>query len=794
MSVRAALARLRRASTIPVRFADNLTIRTKLVTGFGLVIALASLVAWAGLGAVGRVESALADLYDDGLQPIRQLSGAVQAVAAFDRHVHSHVMAADAATMNMLVEQVAKEEQSLTTQLDAFKKTEQGKKQQERLTQIDQAWQAFRPMATQVLELSGQMKKKEAAELLNGPYGQVFGFIDSGLTELARASEDIAAAARAAGRGTAATARRRVLSAAAVAVFLGLALAIFTASGITRGLKVVMASSRQVAEVDLPAFTASLGGLSRGELSASFALTARPAGLHRRDEIGQLSAAFDRMMSRLAESQQAFAGTTQTLTGMADEMRALAAAAVEGRLATRGRAERFEGGYREIVAGVNHTLDAVVGPLNVAAEYVDRISKGDIPPRITDQYAGDFNEIKNNLNTCLDALTALAGSLQATIEAQKTGDVQARCDTGSLQGAYARLGEGINQALDAIALPVIDAIGVMSDYARGDLRRQVPPLPGKQIALTDGMNAIRTAVMALVEDSAALSASAVEGRLGARADAGRHQGEYRRVIEGVNDTLDSLVGFLDGMPAPAMLIDTEFRIRYMNRTGASLGGKTQQELVGTYCYDFFKTGDCHTTRCACAAAMRSGTLERSETQAHPGAATLDIDYSGIPVKDRSGRVIGAFEVVSDQTALKVASRRAQKVAAFTDEEVRKLVDVIGRLSAGDLGFTLGVAPGDADTYEVKARFEAIASAVSQCQAAVRALVGDTGTLAQAAVEGRLATRADASTHRGDFQKVVQGVNQTLDAVITWRPGTWTESARGTSRRGSPTSTTATSTS
>ena len=56
---------------------------------------------------------------------------------------------------------------------------------------------------------------------------------------------------------------------------------------------------------------------------------------------------------------------------------------------------------------MNDTLDAVIGPLNVSAEYVDRISKGDIPPKITDNYNGDFNEIKNNLNACIDAINAL---------------------------------------------------------------------------------------------------------------------------------------------------------------------------------------------------------------------------------------------------------------------------------------------------------------------------------------------------------------------------------------------------
>ena len=68
----------------------------------------------------------------------------------------------------------------------------------------------------------------------------------------------------------------------------------------------------------------------------------------------------------------------------------LAKAAVEGKLATRADASKHQGDFRKIVQGVNDTLDAVIGPLNVAANYVDQISKGDIPAKITDTYNGDF--------------------------------------------------------------------------------------------------------------------------------------------------------------------------------------------------------------------------------------------------------------------------------------------------------------------------------------------------------------------------------------------------------------------
>ena len=117
----------------------------------------------------------------------------------------------------------------------------------------------------------------------------------------------------------------------------------------------------------------------------------------------------------------------------------LAKAAVEGKLATRADAAKHQGDYRRVVEGVNNTLDAVIGPLNVSARYVDDISVGlteaseilqcmaenDYTRRllgsskrvkITDTYNGDFNTIKNNLNACIEALEAVGAATNKTAD------------------------------------------------------------------------------------------------------------------------------------------------------------------------------------------------------------------------------------------------------------------------------------------------------------------------------------------------------------------------------------------
>ena len=69
------------------------------------------------------------------------------------------------------------------------------------------------------------------------------------------------------------------------------------------------------------------------------------------------------------------------------------------------------------------------------------------------------------------------------------------------------------------------------------------------------------------------------------------------------------------------------------------------------------------------------------------------------------------------------------------------------------------------TTDIKEQFETINASMKRLAGAIGEMAADANILSVAAVEGKLATRADAKKHRGDFRKIVQGVNDTLDAVI-----------------------------
>jgi methyl-accepting chemotaxis protein len=148
--------------------------------------------------------------------------------------------------------------------------------------------------------------------------------------------------------------------------------------------------------------------------------------------------------------KQAVNNVAVVVQSLQKELLRLTDAAKEGRLAERGDPDRFQGAYANIVRGVNAVLDAVIAPLNVAANYVDRISKGDLPPQITDTYQGEFNTIKNNLNALIAAMQDVTRAAEEIAQGNLTVAVHERSAEDKLMQALSAMVAGLTRTVTDI--------------------------------------------------------------------------------------------------------------------------------------------------------------------------------------------------------------------------------------------------------------------------------------------------------------------------------------------------------
>ncbi len=171
--------------------------------------------------------------------------------------------------------------------------------------------------------------------------------------------------------------------------------------------------------------------------------------------------------------KQAVNNVGSVLQDLQRELARLTHASKEGQLSERGKPDQFRGAYADIVRGLNAVLDAVITPLNVAADYVDKISRGVIPGKISDTYNGDFNTIKNNLNNCIDNINALVTDANMLAKAAVEGKLATRADAAKHSGDYRRIVEGVNSTLDSVIGPLNVAAEYVDRISKGDLPPQI---------------------------------------------------------------------------------------------------------------------------------------------------------------------------------------------------------------------------------------------------------------------------------------------------------------------------------
>lgn len=239
------------------------------------------------------------------------------------------------------------------------------------------------------------------------------------------------------------------------------------------------------------------------------------------------------------EIKPALKKTIESIRGLINEATMLAQAGVAGQLSTRGDAESFKGGFKDIVDGVNNTLDAVVGPLNMAADYVERIGKGQIPEKITATYNGDFNTLKNSINACIEGLGALEES-NRVLGKMSLNDYSETMPTNYL-GIYSEIGHSIN----AVHTQLTRIVEISTNIANGDLcDLEVLAKVGKRSAndtLIPALVGMIQNILNLVDETEKMASIAIEGNLSNRGDVSGFPGEYGKIVTGFNQTLDAVI-------------------------------------------------------------------------------------------------------------------------------------------------------------------------------------------------------------------------------------------------------------
>ena len=488
---------------------NNMTLKGKLLAGFITVAIIAGVIGGFGIYTIKQIDVADTRLYEKMAVPLGDMGEISTYFQRIRVNARDFVGSDSAEKREQFAGRIKEYREQIDKRSADFEKTiltEEGKKLYE---EFKKTRAVYGPLLDRIVALAKDEKITEATALLQGDAAKASRDEQEAIQKLMDAKIEQAKLTSEQNSADASRATTIMTILAVLGVLVAVGLGLFIARIV---IKQLGADPKQVGEI------ANMVGI--GDLSREITLAS--------GDTSSVMAAMKKMVD--------------SIRALVADANMLSIAAVEGKLATRADAGKHQGDYQKIVAGVNNCLDAVIGPLNVAAEYVDRISKGDIPPKITDSYNGDFNEIKNNLNVCITAVDALVADAKMLSKAAVDGKLATRADAGKHQGDFRNIVQGVNDCLDAVIGPLNVAAEYVDRISKGD----IPPTitdnyNGDFNEIKNNLNNVVKMMNDLLAQTDVLIQGAANGELDKRADASLFVGGWNKLVAGVNDTVVNIV-------------------------------------------------------------------------------------------------------------------------------------------------------------------------------------------------------------------------------------------------------------
>ena len=382
----------------------------------------------------------------------------------------------------------------------------------------------------------------------------------------------------------------------------------------------------------------------------------------------------------------------------------------------------FTGSFKAMSQSINDLVAGHIAVKKKAMACIKELGEGNFDAPL-EQFPGKKAFINNTIEKLRSNLKSFIADMNTMSDEHDKGDIDVVIDTGKFQGSYKTMAQSVNGMVSGHIDLNKKAIACVRAFGEGDFEAPLEQFTGKKAFINDTIEQVRKNLKALMEDAYFLAAQAQEGNLSVRVDAECHKGDFRKIIIGINNALDSIV------------LPIQEAIRQITQDSR---GEMGEELSSVFKGDFAEL------------KKRLNYLSLTMKGVINSCAYVkeQHDNGDIDVMVAAERFRGEFGIMANNTNSVISSHI---------ELNRKAMACIKEFGEGNFDAPLEKFPG-------KKAF--INDTIEQVRSNLKALIADTDMLSQAALDGRIQIRADASKHQGDFRKIIEGINATLESIVT----------------------------
>ncbi|MCL4551500.1 MAG: methyl-accepting chemotaxis protein [Bacteroidetes bacterium] len=399
----------------------DLKIRTKLLMSFMFAALIASFIGYTGISKMSLMNGNAKQMYEERAVPLVELSNTEQELYEIRLSVANLVAAKDASERAMLNKVISDHERKADELMTKFAATNLNPEEKRLFKEYKKSWEGFKPMVAKGIQLALGENEQEAHAFEAGEFDLDAKRITEELDSLITSEEHLADSLYQEIGKEYSTASIEIYLVLGVGIAFAFLIGIFISNYLSKSINQVVVKMNGIKDVDIQNLSKCGEQLANGDLDINLDSKLTLIEIKSNDEIGILANSLNQINAGVQNTVKSIGVAVSAIKDTVLESNMLAEAAVNGNLSTRGNVKKFNGSYKELVGGLNATVDAVVQPINESSKVLEKLAQGDLTVRMTGEYKGDYAVIKNSINSLADsfggALSDVSEAVHATASA-----------------------------------------------------------------------------------------------------------------------------------------------------------------------------------------------------------------------------------------------------------------------------------------------------------------------------------------------------------------------------------------
>ena len=257
--------------------------------------------------------------------------------------------------------------------------------------------------------------------------------------------------------------------------------------------------------------------------------------------LGNLDAQMEKLPGKKAFINDTIDQLRGNLKQIVGEIRDIVALANQGDFQTKISLHGKAGFNKELGELLNQLSDTVDTAFKDTIRVAEALAKGDLSQKVTRDYQGAFNQVKQSVNTTADSLSQIVGEIRTIVALANKGDFNTKMELNGKAGYTKDLAELLNQLSNTIVVAFDDTIRVAQALAAGDLSQKVTrDYEGAFHQVKQGVNTTAESLTQIVGEIRQIVALANQGDFQTKIELQGKAGYTKELAELLNQLSDTV--------------------------------------------------------------------------------------------------------------------------------------------------------------------------------------------------------------------------------------------------------------